>query len=674
MNSASHHIGPDSAPDRYRLLNSIGRGGEAVLYRAEIELDGAPETVVVKVMDSRTTVTVEQFQRLSTKWQEQAELLRFVNRPGVVGVREHFEGPPIHGRGASSTAAGRSLVLVMNHVEGLDLRDWREERTLGSHAERREVLRTLEQLADVLDWLHSGRATPSGRTVVHGDLSPGNVMVDVHGQATLVDFGLSKLTADHRTAEVWFTPGYAAPEVFEGKRTPYTDRYAFGAIAYFLLSGQSPPSTPEQLRAALSALPQVAAAAPDRVERLLRICAAEPDRRPENLTSWVKDVRSAVVSTTVTGASAAAPVHDAVPGTRAADTARDAVPAAPGTEAPGTETAGTEAPDTGPAGAGTPGTEAPGTGTAGSAAPSRAVPGAGMPAVPPPPSLPPTVPGADAAPAFPPPITASATPGVAPPTTVRSGPATAPPTAPATAPGQRPDVSREPSVPDPPRPAGTPGKKKGKRSAVALTVAAVLVAAALGAGGAWALLHENGDGSRTDHAADTSSRTPTPPDSGTDSDTPEPDSGGTDGGDGDPSAAPSTPGTVADAREVSLTTLSPIAEPDYFEVGSATINAQQHPEAYVASPDCGEAPYMEFGLGRAWRTFDLTAGIDDGSYYESGRLTIKVDDTTLWVGKLVLGKPQKLSLKVENGLRLRIAVDEDCDGAKIALGTPLLKR
>ncbi|MFF8716307.1 protein kinase [Streptomyces sp. NPDC015184] len=658
MNSASHRIGPDSAPDRYRLLNSIGRGGEAVLYRAEIELDGAPETVVVKVMDSRTTITVEQFQRLSAKWQEQAELLRFVNRPGVVGVREHFEGPPIHGPGEASAAAGRSLVLVMNHVEGLDLRDWREERTLATHAERREVLRTLEQLADVLDWLHSGRATPSGRTVVHGDLSPGNVMVDVHGQATLVDFGLSKLTADHRTAEVWFTPGYAAPEVFEGKRTPSTDRYAFGAIAYFLLSGQSPPSTPEQLRAALAALPQVAAAAPDRVERLLRICAAEPDRRPENLSTWVKDVRSAVVSTTVTG-SGAAPVRDAVPGA--------AVSA--GTDSSAADASGTAVRDEVP--------DAPGT---------SGTPDAGRPAVPPPPLLPPpgtppAVLGEGAAPGFPPPVTASADPGVPTPATVNPGPATAPGQEPADGEPDRPHASRTPHAAPvaPPTadvrlPASGPERKR-KRPAVALAVAAVLVAAALGAGGVWALTRDDDNGGRAGGSVGSSSPTPTPPE--TDTEEPAADSGGTDGGDdgGDsPSADPSTPGTAEDASEVSLTTLTPIAEPDGFEVGAATLNAQQYADAYVATPDCTEGPYMEFNLSRAWQTFDLTAGIDDNSNYESGRLTIKVDDTTLWVGTLELGKPQKLSLKVENGLRLRISVDENCSGAQLALGTPLLKR
>ncbi len=210
LSKTAHHIGPDSAPDRYRLLRSIGRGGEAVLYLAEIELAGGTEPVVVKVLDSKTTITPEIFERISQKWNEQAELLRFVHRPGVVGVREHFQGPPIHRPGESATITGRALVLVMNHVDGLDLRDWRAERTSPPRRAARGdadpgAARGRPRLAALR------KATPSGRTVVHGDLSPGNVMVDEYGQATLVDFGLSKLTADHQTAEVWFTPATRPP-------------------------------------------------------------------------------------------------------------------------------------------------------------------------------------------------------------------------------------------------------------------------------------------------------------------------------------------------------------------------------------------------------------------------------------------------------------------------------
>ncbi|CAG7608536.1 protein kinase domain-containing protein [Actinacidiphila bryophytorum] len=291
-------IGPDDMPDRYRLLRSIGRGGEAVLYLAELELGGAAEPVVVKMLDAQQTLAPDLFARVSTKWREQAELLRFVHRPGVVGIREHFEGPSAHPGGQLPAGGGRALYLVMNHVQGLDLRDWRAERTLESAQERREAVRCLEQLAEVLDWLHSGAATPSGRRVVHGDLSPGNVMVDGHGQATLVDFGLSKLAADHRTAEVWFTPGFAAPEVFEGTRSPAGDRYAFGAIAYFLLSGLAPAPVPETLRAALLALPALSGLDTDRAARVAAIFAADPQARPASLTGWVRELRSYVVSAT----------------------------------------------------------------------------------------------------------------------------------------------------------------------------------------------------------------------------------------------------------------------------------------------------------------------------------------------------------------------------------------
>lgn len=315
-------VGPDSAPDRYRLRRSIGRGGEAVLYLADLELSGEAEPVVVKVLDTRTTMTAEGFARISAAWSDQAELLRFVHRVGVIGVREHFEGPPPHPPGRAGESTGRCLYLVMNHVEGLDLRDWRAERTLETPAERREAVRCLEQLAEVLDRLHSGTATPSGRVVVHGDLSPGNVMVDADGQATLVDFGLSKLAPEHRTTEVWFTPGFAAPEVHEGVRSPAADRYAFGAIAYFLLSGETPPTAPEQLRERFTALPEVTGLPPERRAALLQLYDADPARRPESLTGWVRQLRPAVVTTTSRARTAAAPPRPAAPPPGGAPSAR----------------------------------------------------------------------------------------------------------------------------------------------------------------------------------------------------------------------------------------------------------------------------------------------------------------------------------------------------------------
>ena len=337
------YVGPDSQPDKYRLVRSVGRGGEATLYLAEVTLAGQTEPVVVKVLNSDVTSNEEQFAELSAKWGEQAELLRFINRLGVVGVREHFEGAPEHPADGSEEYTDRALYLVMNYVQGVDLRDWRAEHTVEGPRGQREALRYLEQVALVLDVLHSGRATPSKRVVVHGDLSPGNVMISDEGQATLVDFGLSRIAARHMTARPWFTPGYAAPEIFTGEYSAATDRYAFGAIAYFTLTGEDPPPAPEQLRERFGALPLVANAGERERELVMAMFSAEPADRPAS-ADWVRALRSLATSAPWTG-----PVSD--PG--------DAVLAAAVAEGPGG--AGTGEPEREPSD--------PGSGSTGEGAP-----------------------------------------------------------------------------------------------------------------------------------------------------------------------------------------------------------------------------------------------------------------------------------------------------------------
>ncbi|OKK20480.1 hypothetical protein AMK16_08330 [Streptomyces sp. CB00455] len=620
LTSQNLHIGPDAAADRYRLLRSIGRGGEAVLYLAEIELAGGSEPVVVKVLDSKTTITPDIFDRISQKWNEQAELLRFVHRPGVVGVREHFEGPPIHRPGESSTLTGRALVLVMNHVDGLDLRDWRAERTFATAAERREVMRTLEQLADVLDWLHSGKATPSGRQVIHGDLSPGNVMVDAHGQATLVDFGLSKLTADHQTAEVWFTPGYAAPEVFDGKRTPGTDRYAFGAIAYFLLSGQSPPATPEQLAQALTALPQIAVLDAEQRARISSICSADPGKRPVNLAGWMKDVRHAVVSTTTSTSQrsvVSAPPRPAAPPPPVVPP----LPFTPPAAAPATPPAAAAYVPTEPGTA----PPAPRTGTGPGAGPvpatDRAQHTAGSAAVP-----------AAYGPTY----------HLSPP----SGPATEPPRT----------------------------KKPRRTGLVVGSVAAVVVLAALAVLGVQ-LLGDRDKGDSAGSGKPGGSSAPAATDSATPSADPtQSDPAPSASGSPDASGSPSAPGSVKDSNVADLTVLSSVGEVRHFEVGSAKLNTKEYGAALVGS--CYYGATIEYDVNRAWSTLEFTAGIDDGSTMEQARVTISVDDKpALFSEQVHLGKPVTKSLDIKGALRLRVKVEETCrDTGSAVIAAPVLKR
>ncbi|MER5414258.1 protein kinase domain-containing protein [Streptomyces virginiae] len=633
MTSQNLHIGPDAAADRYRLLRSIGRGGEAVLYLAEIELAGGSEPVVVKVLDSKTTITPDIFDRISQKWNEQAELLRFVHRPGVVGVREHFEGPPIHRPGESSTLTGRALVLVMNHVDGLDLRDWRAERTLSTAAERREVMRTLEQLADVLDWLHSGKATPSGRQVIHGDLSPGNVMVDAHGQATLVDFGLSKLTADHQTAEVWFTPGYAAPEVFDGKRTPGTDRYAFGAIAYFLLSGESPPATPEQLAQALTALPQIAVLDAEQRARIAAIYAADPGKRPVNLAGWMKDIRHAVVSTTTATSQRAA--QETPP--RPATPPPPVVPPQPVTPPP---TAPTTAPTTAP--------------------PSYA------------PAAQPVQP-----------VQQPAQPVRSEPATTVPEPAPVPPHTPTTAPQTQPDPGSVPAGYGPTynlSPAPAPGpvvpKKKRRTGLILGSVAAVLVLASLAVVGVQLLGDkdkENAAGG--DKPAGTSAPQASASARATASAEPTPSEASPKGSASpDSSSSPGDPGSVKDSNVADLTVLSSVGEVQHFEVGSAKLNTKEYGAALLGS--CYYGATVEYDVNRAWSTLEFTVGVDDGSTMEQARVTISVDDKPALFSEAVhLGKPVTKSLDIKGALRLRLKVEEGCrDSGNAVIAAPVLKR
>jgi tetratricopeptide (TPR) repeat protein len=115
---------------------------------------------------------------------------------------------------------GESVFVVMEHIDGADLRAWLAAKTRPPQA----ILAALAQAGQGLAAAHS-------RGIVHRDFKPDNVLIGSDGRARVADFGLSRLVAPGgmvRVAETGGTPAYMAPELWGGApATMASDVYAF---------------------------------------------------------------------------------------------------------------------------------------------------------------------------------------------------------------------------------------------------------------------------------------------------------------------------------------------------------------------------------------------------------------------------------------------------------------
>jgi len=215
------------------LLDEVGSGAHARLFRARyrprvpektIKLE-EDDVVVLKVLrDSavRDPQLVDAFTR-------EAELLVMIDHPSVV-------------RGITRGVTSGRMWSAIEYVEGEDLS------TLMGLA-RQEGLRlrpdvALALISDLLAGLAAAQALMNarGRTMglIHRDVSPRNVMIDIRGQVKLIDFGtaLLSLTEEPKPGVVG-SPGYLSPEQARGDQlTQGVDVYAVGILAYELLTGR----------------------------------------------------------------------------------------------------------------------------------------------------------------------------------------------------------------------------------------------------------------------------------------------------------------------------------------------------------------------------------------------------------------------------------------------------
>jgi serine/threonine protein kinase len=211
------HDGRTMEPRRlgaYTLLDQIGYGGMAVVYRARQE--ALDRTVAIKILSENMAASSEFMERFRREARTSANL----RHPNVITVHDFGEDE----RGVP--------YLVMEYIEGPTLADLMDA---GLDDER--IPNLLDQIAAGLDYAH-------GRGVIHRDIKPGNVLMTEEGRAVLADFGLAWLFEGAQltlTGGVIGTPEYMSPEQAAGHSFDHrADVYALGVVLYEMLAGERP--------------------------------------------------------------------------------------------------------------------------------------------------------------------------------------------------------------------------------------------------------------------------------------------------------------------------------------------------------------------------------------------------------------------------------------------------
>lgn len=257
---------------RYHLLEKLGKGGMAVVYKAHdthLERD-----VAVKVI-RRDAFAPNQLERILKRFEREAKALARLQHPNIVPVIDYGEhdGMPY---------------LVMAYLSGGALKD-----RIGPPMPWREAARMLVPIAQALEVAHE-------QNLIHRDVKPSNILLTQKGQPMLTDFGIAKILDTDEgqtltgTGVGVGTPGYMAPEQWTGKTVPQSDIYSLGVVLYEMLAGRKPylADTPAEvlLKQAGEPLPapsKFVTGLPGPVEQvILKALEKNPENRYQTMTAF----------------------------------------------------------------------------------------------------------------------------------------------------------------------------------------------------------------------------------------------------------------------------------------------------------------------------------------------------------------------------------------------------
>jgi serine/threonine protein kinase len=200
----------------YEILELLGRGGMAVVYKArQVSCD---RVVALKLLVSGQLAASEELRR----FQREARASARLDHPNIVPIYEVGEHRGHH-------------YFSMKLVEGDRLAEHLPQLT----ADHSAAARLLATVARAVHYAHQ-------HGILHRDLKPANILLDAQAQPHVADFGLAKWLGDEasltRSNTILGTPSYMAPEQAFARKDlgVAVDVYALGAILYECLTGRPP--------------------------------------------------------------------------------------------------------------------------------------------------------------------------------------------------------------------------------------------------------------------------------------------------------------------------------------------------------------------------------------------------------------------------------------------------
>ena len=260
--------------NRYEILERIGTGGMAVVYKAKCHR--LNRLVAVKILKADLAQDEDFRRRFNAESQAVAQL----SHPNIVSVYDVSRG-------------GDTEYIVMELIDGITLKQYMEKR---GQLNWRESLHFITQIMRGLSHAHS-------RGIVHRDIKPQNIMVLRDGSVKVADFGIACLadSAQTLTQEALGSVHYISPEQARGDRPDArSDIYSSGVVLYEMLTGRLPFEGESAVSVAIQHLSSIPLAPreinPDIPEQLELICmkAMAPDleHRYQSADAMIADLEA----------------------------------------------------------------------------------------------------------------------------------------------------------------------------------------------------------------------------------------------------------------------------------------------------------------------------------------------------------------------------------------------